>query len=241
MTKSGRLFRVVAAVVYSTTIGYLVFGLFWFTFHRWLPPAVNLAIASVLGIRVTALSASLTSIAMLNWQSIWLGTAAGVAAFVVAALGGIEPHAEPARILLVPVLITTITVVATAHRIPAPVTSHFYHSSRFARFLHSLQGLILFVFSLPASILWAWTRPYVFAVTLSAFVLWKLWDGACPVTLAENAARTREGLPIMPPDSGFIPDVLARFGITVSGHAVGLFLYGLGVSLCSWIGYTWLF
>jgi hypothetical protein len=99
--------------------------------------------------------------------------------------------------------------------------------------------MILFSMALPASLFWEWTRPYVVAVTISAFGLWKLW-GACPVTLVENEARAREGLSIMPPQSGFIPDVLGRLGISVSGELVGLLLYGIGFSLCGWFGVEWL-
>ena len=93
--------------------------------------------------------------------------------------------------------------------------------------------------ALPASFFWEWTRPYVVVVTLSAFVLWQLWGGACPVTLTENAARVREGLPMMPPEDGFVPDVLARLGIVVPGRAVTVFLYSLGFSLCGWFALTW--
>jgi hypothetical protein len=106
--------------------------------------------------------------------------------------------------------------------------------------LHFIQGVILFFMALPASLFWSWTRPSIVAVTISAFMLWKLW-GACPVTLVENEARVREGRPIMPPDSGFVPDVLARFGVTITGDAVGVFLYGIGLSLCGWFGVSWLF
>jgi hypothetical protein len=233
--------RPVAALVYSTTIGYLVFGLFWFTFYGWIPATVALVIGALLGIRIAALFASMTSIATLNWSAIWLGTIGGIVALAATWPDGIGASAEPTRQLLSPIVATSVIVVATAGGVAVPKSSHFYNSARFARFLHALQGLILFIFSLPASIFWAWTRPYVLTLTLSAFALWKLWNGACPVTLTENAARAREGLPLMPPESGFIPDVLARFGIVVSGNAVAFFLYGLGFSLCGWIWYTWLF
>jgi len=44
----------------------------------------------------------------------------------------------------------------------------------------------------------------------------------------------------MPPDSGFIPDVLANIGVHVPGQSVTLALYVVGFSLCGWIGLTWL-
>jgi hypothetical protein len=177
---------------------------------------------------------------VLNWKSIWIGGGTGVAALAVWGASAIRSHADPPRIILVPIVLSTLVVVATAGVLPARKTTHFYNSARFARLLHFLQAVILFAMALPASLFWEWTRPYVVAVTISAFGLWKLWD-ACPVTLVENEALAREGLPIMPPQSGFIPDVLARFGISVSGELVGLVLYGIGLSVCGWFGVQWFF
>ena len=235
------LLRSVAAAIYSTALGYLVVGLFWQTFNGWLPPGGVVAIGGVLAIRVATLFASMTAAAVLDWRAIWIGGGTGVAALLTwwPSKGG--PSADPPHILLVPLLLSTLVVIGTARKLPSPKTAHFYHSARFARLLHLLQGLILFFMALPASMFWEWTRPYVVAVTISAFGLWRLWDGACPVTLVENETRAREGLPIMSPRSGFVPDVLACVGVSVSGQAVGLLLYGLGFSLCVWFGITWLF
>ncbi|HEX8030975.1 MAG TPA: hypothetical protein VF491_21040, partial [Vicinamibacterales bacterium] len=65
--------KVVAAVVYSAALGYLVTGLFWQTFNGWLPPVAVVTIGMVLGIRVATLWASMTAAATLNWKSIWIG------------------------------------------------------------------------------------------------------------------------------------------------------------------------
>lgn len=235
------LLIVVAAVVYSAALGYLVAGLFWQTFNPWLPLPAVVAIGTVLGIRVATLWASMTAAATLNWKSIWIGGGAGVAALIAGWPSNLVRHANPPLVLLVPVLLASIVVAASAGSIPSPKTTHFYHSARFARFLHSLQGALLFGAALPAFFVWEWTRPYSVGVVLSAFLLWELWDGACPVTLSENEARAREGLPIMPPEGGFIPDVLARFGIAVTGNTVALVFYGIGFSLCGWFGISWMF
>ena len=234
--------RAIAAVVYSTTLGFLVFGLFWQTFSGWLPSGAVIVVGAVLAIRVTTLFSSMTAAATLNWRAIWIGGGVGLATLAGWWLSGVDFDLDrPPRILMVPLLLASLAVVATAGALPSPKTAHFYHSARFARLLHSLQGLLLFGAVLPASLFWEWTRPYAVGVMLSAFLLWKLWGGACPVTLTENEARAREGLPIIPPDSGFIPDVLAHFGIAVSGNTVALVLYGLCFSLCGWFGLTWLF
>jgi len=233
------LLRSAAAVIFSTAIGFIVAGLFWQTFRQWFPQGLVLAIGGVLAIRVATLFASMTSAAVLDWKAIWIGGAIGLVALVVwwpwtGPLGGAPPS-----MMLVPLLLAVGAVIAAAGPRPAPASAHFYHSSRFVRLLHHVQAVILFFMALPASLFWVWTRPYVVALTISAFGLWKLWDGACPVTLTENHARAREGLPIMPPGSGFVPDVLASFGMSVSGDAVGLALYGIGLSLCGWFGVEW--
>lgn len=231
-----------AAIVYSTGIGFLVAGLSWQVFSRWAPASAVIAVGAVLAIRVATLFASMTSAATLNWKAIWIGGFVGVAGLVAAWPSSADLVADhPPPGLIIPPLLASLVVAATARTLRSATTAHFYHSARFARFLHSVQGFILFGAALPASLFWTWTRPYVVSVTVSAFLLWNLWGGACPVTLTENQARAREGLPIMPPESGFIPDVLARFGIVVSGNAVALFLYGLGFSLCGWFGLSWLF
>jgi len=242
MTAAMRLgLKIAAAFVYSAALGYLVAGLFWQTFNPWLPPSAVVAIGAVLGIRVATLFASMTAAAVLNWKSIWIGGGAGVSVLLADWPATLGRHTDPPPALLMPVLVATMVVVATAGRLRARKSSHFYNSARFARSLHHLQGFLLFGAALPASLAWEWTRPYVVGVILSAFLLWELWDGACPVTLSENEARLREGLPVMPPGGGFIPDVLARFGIAVTGHTVALVFYGIGFSLCGWFGINWMF
>jgi len=229
-----------AALTYSTLLGYLVVGLFFYVFRRLLPPAFALGIGAVLAIRVTTLFASMTSAASLSWRSIWLGGVSGIVALLAWWPSPIDATGDPPRILLSPLLLSSTVVIVTARTFASPPTPHLYHSARFARLLHSVQGFILFGSALPASLFWPWTRPCVVGVTLSALLLWQVWDGACPVTLAENAARLREGRPAMPPDSGFIPDVLANIGVRVPGQSVTLALYVVGFSLCGWIGLTWL-
>jgi divalent metal cation (Fe/Co/Zn/Cd) transporter len=233
--------RIVAAFVYSAALGYLVAGLFWQAFNPWLPPSAVAAIGAALGIRVATLFASMTAAAVLNWKAIWIGGGVGVSVLIAGWPATIVRHPDPPRGLLLPILIATLVVVATAGTLRSRKGAHFYNSARFARSLHHLQGFLLFGAALPASLAWEWTRPYVVGVILSAFLLWELWDGACPVTLSENEARQREGLPVMPPEGGFIPDVLARFGVAVSGHTVALVFYGIGFSLCGWFGISWMF
>jgi hypothetical protein len=228
--------RFLAAVVYSTALGALVSGLFWQTFHRALPEVLALAIGGILAIRVTTLFASATSASVLHWSAIWIGGACGVAAMIVTwpAAGVSSPP-----VWLAPLAIAAIVVCAAANRLPFRRSAHAYHGAAFARFVHHLQGVLLFFMALPASIAWRWPRPYVVAVIISAFTMWRLW-GACPVTLSENNARAHEGMPPMPPESGFVSDVLAQAGITVSGLSVGRALYAVGLGLCVWFSIEWL-
>jgi hypothetical protein len=228
--------RFVAAVVYSTALGALVAGLFWQTFHRALPEVVTLAVGGILAIRVTTLFASATSVSALHWTAIWIGGACGVAALVATWPGG---GVSSPPVLLAPLTVAAVAVSAAANGLPLRRSAHLYHRAGFARFVHHLQGVLLFAFALPASIAWRWPRPLVVAVILSAFALWRSW-GACPVTLAENHARAHEGAPPMPPQDGFVPDVLATVGITVSGETVGTVLYAVGLVLCTWFGLDWL-
>lgn len=224
--------RFLAAVVYSTALGALVAGLFWQTFHHALPEMVTLAVGGVLAIRVTTLFASTTSASVLHWSAIWIGGASGVVAMVMtwpAATVSSPPT------LVLPLGIAASIVCAGANRLPLRRGAHFYHSASFARFVHHLQGVLLFAFALPASIAWRWPRPFVVAVIVSAFALWRSW-GACPVTLAENNARAHEGVPLMRPQDGFVTDVLGQAGISVSGKTVGRVLYAVGVGLCVWFG-----
>ena len=239
MRRLRSLVKIVAALTYSALLGYLAAALFSAVFRPLLTPAVALGVGAILGIRVTALFASMASAATLNWRSIWLGTACGVLLLIVRWPAAVGAAPDPPLLLLGPMLVAAAIVIVTVRKLPAPFTSHRYHSARFARFLHSIQGFILFAAALPAALFWPWTRSAVAGVTLSALLLWNVWDGACPVTLTENAARRREGKAVIPPDSGFIPDVLAHAGIHVPGPTVTAVLYAIGLSLCGWIGLTW--
>src|SRR5678816_93094 len=86
---------------------------------------------------------------------------------------------------------------------------------------------------------WKWPRPFAAALICSAFVLWQLWGG-CPLTMAENKFRVREGKPIIPPEEGFIKEVLDGWGVPGWGKAVAVALRGIGYGLCGWWGIEWL-
>jgi hypothetical protein len=58
--------------------------------------------------------------------------------------------------------------------------------------------------------------------------------------MAENKLRVREGKQIIPPEEGFIKDVLDRWGTPVWGKAIAAALHGIGICLCSWWGIEWL-
>ena len=239
MRSPGSLIKIAAALTYSSLIAYLVAALFFAVFRRVLPPNIAFGAGAILGVRVAALFASMTSAATLNWRSIWVGTFCGLMMVMVAWPAGLDVATTPPRVLYAVMLVAAAIVVATVHHVQSPFSSHPYHSAWLPRLLHSIQGFVLFAAALPAALFWPWSRPAVVGVTMSALLLWEVWDGACPVTLTENAARVREGRPVMPPDSGFIPDVFAQAGINVSSQAVTIALYAIGCSVCGWIGLTW--
>ena len=130
-------------------------------------------------------------------------------------------------------------MAATVEKLPSREGPRFYNTSGFVSLVHLLQGVFLFGIVLPSSIAWKWPRPFAAAIMCSAFVLWRLWRG-CPLTLAENKLRVREGAELIPPDEGFINDFLDRWGIPVWGKAATAALHGIGIALCSWWGIEWL-
>ena len=139
-------------------------------------------------------------------------------------------------------MFSSLTVAATVRHSPNHAsrdTRNFFSTSRFVSVVHLLQGTFLFGVVLPACIAWKWPRPFAAALICSAFVLWELWGG-CPLTMAENKLRAREGKAIIPPEEGFIKDVLDRCGIPVWGNAIAAALHGIGICLCSWWGIEWL-
>jgi hypothetical protein len=137
--------------------------------------------------------------------------------------------------ILIPLTLSSVTVAATVKNHP----NHVYSTSRFVSVVHLLQGAFLFGVVLPSCIVWKWPRPFAAALICSAVVLWQLWGG-CPLTMAENKLRVREGKQIIPPEEGFIKDVLDRWGIPVWGKAIAAALHGIGIGLCSWWGIEWL-
>jgi hypothetical protein len=237
--------RNTAAVIFSTAIGFLVVALFS-QIGRGLPPTIAV-FASIggLSIFVTTIYASVTAGAELNWNAISSGGAMGLLAMSGWWLNQTSPLSPLPHTILIPLTLSSLTVAATVkNRQNDPClntrdTRRFYNSSGFVSIVHLLQGAFLFGIVLPSCILWKWPRPFAAALICSAFVLWQLWGG-CPLTMAENKLRVREGKHIIPPEEGFIKDALDRWGIPVWGKAVAAGLHGIGICLCSWWGIEWL-
>jgi hypothetical protein len=234
--------RTAAAVIFSTAIGFLFVALFW-QLCRGLPPTFAVfACIAALSLLVTTIYASVTAEAALNWNAVASGGATGVLA-----MGGwwlsrtSLPSPLPHSILL-PLLFSSLTVAAAVKHHPSHLDEdrrHFYNTSRFVSVVHVLQGIFLFGVVLPGCIAWKWPRPFAAALICSAFVLWQFWGG-CPLTMAENRLRKREGKAIIPPEEGFIKDVLDGWGVPVWGKAIAYALHGIGFCLCSWWGIEWL-
>jgi hypothetical protein len=231
--------RNAAAVTFSTGIGFLVTALFW-QFCRNLQPGIP-AFACIGGfsIFVTALYSSVTTGAELNWNAISNGTAFGFVSIGGWALTQKAPLSPIPLTALIPFTLSSLTVAATVDKHSAEESTRFYNTSRFVSIVHLLQGIFLFGIVLPSCFIWKWPRPFAAALICSAFVLWPMWRG-CPLTMAENKLRAREGKEIIPPEEGFIKDFLGRIGIPVWGRTVATTLHGIGIGLCSWWGIEWL-
>jgi len=234
--------RTAAAVVFSTAIGFLTAALFW-QLCRGLPPkaAVFASIAG-LSLFVTTIYASVTAGAELNWNAVSIGCAPGVVGMGCWWVSQTSLLSPLPYTILIPLMFSSLTVAASVKNQPNPLAGgprRFYSTSRFVSVVHLLQGAFLFGVVLPGCIAWKWPRPFAVALIGSAFALWQFWGG-CPLTMAENKLRAREGKAIIPPEEGFIKDVLDKWGIPVWGKAIAAALHGIGIGLCSWWGIEWL-
>lgn len=231
-----------SAVIFSTAIGFLFFALSW-QFCRELPPTIAV-FGSIggLSILVTTMYASVTAGAELNWTAIVSGSAVGALGVGCWCLSQATLLSPLPHTILIPLALSTVAVAAMLEIYPSdpfPDTRHFYSTSGFVSVVHMLQGVFLFLVVLPSCIAWTWPRPFATALIGSTFVLWQLWGG-CPLTMAENRLRVREGKAAIPPEEGFIKDVLDRWGIPVWGNTIAAALHGIGFCLCGWWGIEWL-
>ena len=227
--------RTAAAVIFSTAIGFLFVALFWQLFRGLPAPVAVFATVGALSLLVTTIYGSVTGGAELNWNAVSSGGAVGAVA-----MGGWWLR-QPSLLsplplsIVMPLMLASLTAAATVRTFP----SRFYSTSRFVFVVHILQGMFLFGVVLPSCIVWKWPRPFAAALIGSAFLLWQFWGG-CPLTMAENKLRVREGRAIIPPEEGCIKVVLDEWGVPVWGHAVAIVFHGIGFCLCSWWGIEWL-
>ena len=232
--------RTAAAVIFSTAIGFLFVALFW-QLCRELPPKMAvLAAIGALSILVTSIYAAVTAGGELNWNAVTSGGGVGILGMGSWLMSQTNLQSPIPHTILIPLTLSSVAAAATVKSLPSRAATHrFYSTSRFVSVVHLLQGVFLFGVVLPTCIAWKWPRPFAAALICSAFVLWPLWGG-CPLTMAENKLRLREGKAIIPPEEGFIKNVLDRWGVPLWGHAISSALHGIGVCLCSWWGIEWL-
>jgi hypothetical protein len=234
--------RTAAAVIFSTAIGFLFVALIWQLCRRMTPTFAVFASIGALSLLVTTIYASVTVGAELNWSAVSSGGAVGVLAMGSWWLSQSSLLSPLPHSILIPLAFSSLTVAATVGDDPRHLSRDarlFFSTSRFVSVVHVLQGVFLFGVVLPGCIAWKWPRPFAAALICSAFVLWQLWGG-CPLTMAENKFRVREGKPIIPPEEGFIKEVLDGWGVPGWGKAVAVALRGIGYGLCGWWGIEWL-
>jgi uncharacterized protein DUF2784 len=232
--------RNAAAVIFSTAIGFLVAALFW-QFCRGLPPRTAVfGCVSVLSILVTSIYAVVNAGGELNWNAVTSGGGVGILGMGSWWMSQTHLLSPLPYTILIPLTLSSVTAAATVKSLPSRAATHrFYSTSRFISVVHLLQGVFLFGVVLPTCIAWTWPRPFAAALICSAFVLWPSWGG-CPLTMAENKLRLREGKPIIPPEEGFIKTMLDRWGVPLWGQAISAALHCIGVCLCTWWGIEWL-
>jgi hypothetical protein len=231
--------RTAAAVIFSTAIGFLFAALLW-QLCRGLPPKMTVfAAIGALSILVTSIYAALTAGGELNWNAVSSGGGVGILGMGSWWMSQANLLSPLPHTILIPLTLSSVTAAAAVKSLPSRATHRFYRTSRFVSVVHLLQGVFLFGIVLPTCIVWTWPRPFAAALICSAFVLWPLWGG-CPLTMAENKLRLREGKAIIPPEEGFIKNVLDRWGVPLWGQALSSALHGIGVCLCSWWGIEWL-
>jgi hypothetical protein len=100
--------------------------------------------------------------------------------------------------------------------------------------LHVVQ-FALVVLSAAVSLASPRPRPFVVGFTLSAFALWRLLEGSCPLTRAEDELRALRGETPFRGEAGFIGHHVHRAtGVVVPERVVPLLAYAAAALAFAW-------
>jgi Protein of Unknown function (DUF2784) len=101
--------------------------------------------------------------------------------------------------------------------------------------IHVLQ-LPLIVLSAAMSLISPRPRPFVVIFTVSAFGLWRLLGGACPLSCAEEELRARRGEIVAPVSQiGFIVHhIQLKTGLIIPRESVSRLAYAAAAIVFTW-------
>jgi len=190
-------------------------------------PATGIAALALLGAAIGGAFSSVIGTYALSWRSTALGTACGATAAVA-----LQPHSSWS-------LVAGCWVGAAVASLA--IGRERRHAVQLATppvmvaVLHGLQ-LPLIVLSLAVSLGSSRPRPFVVLFTLSAFALWRLLGGECPVSCAEGHLRALRGEETqITREAGFIGHHLHRTtGIRIPSGSVSRLSYAMAALVFSW-------
>ena len=191
-----------------------------------LPEAWSAA-AALLGAAIGAAFSSLIGTYALSWRSAGWGAGLGAALGVLPqpAWTGWNPVAGCWAAAAVAALAVPRERVQAAQSATSPAL---------VAAIHALQ-LPLILFSLAVSFVSAWPRPFVILFTVSAFALWRLLDGECPLSRAERQLRALRGEEAQMGEIGFIAYQIQRTtGLLIPRGSVSGLAYAVAAVAFAW-------
>jgi hypothetical protein len=192
-------------------------------------PQAWAAAAGALGAMIAAALSALIGSYALSWRSTALGVVCGSALAVGALRGTAWSGWGPEAACWASAIVASLTIAREPHAVqhatsPAVVAA-----------VHTLQ-LPLMLFSLGVSLVFARPRPFVVLFSCSAFALWRLLGGECPLSRAELQLRSLRGdSPSALGEIGFIGDQIRRTtGLVVPKGAVAGIAYATAALAFAW-------
>ena len=191
-------------------------------------PGTWAAAAAVLGAVIAAALSALIGSYALSWRAAALGVACG------SSLGVLPQPAWTAWGLVAACWASAAVASLTIARERLPVVQRTTSPALVAA-VHTLQ-LPLMLFSLGVSLVSVRPRPFVVLFSCSAFALWRLMGGECPLSRAEVQLRSLRGehAPTLG-EIGFIGDQIRRTtGVVVPKGAVAGIAYATAALAFAW-------
>jgi hypothetical protein len=192
-----------------------------------LPETWSAAVA-IVGSAIGAAFSTLIGAYGLSWRSAGLGVASGTAV-------GILPQPTLSGWSLVAGCWVSAAVASWAVRRERPEAVQMATPPGLVAAIHVLQ-LPLIAFSLTVSLVSPRPRPFVVMFSVSAFALWRLLDGECPLARAEEELRRRRGEKVLLlGEIGFIAHHIHRTtGLLIPKGSVFVVAYAIAAMAFTW-------